>query len=368
MFAQLLLFIRIGTSMKRRIRRQLRANYPALFSPLHRKLRPWLHHELNSWRTKITIPLAVLSLLFLAANCRPSFLSFVEVDKNFVTTLDQRLANAVTFLSGCLAVLAWFYSNLGIKEPHGFRLVFRHAYLNTIFFYMVSVIVAMISISAFRKEFSKETLLQLILTVHYLFAIAFVILAVLFIEFKKIIDSKHLIRLYGKEFMADARREFYQQQLAANSKMLYTNTMESLQFQQTAFHFGPNPAADHRGILLTSDHDEVEYVITDVNLWLLAWALRPFARVVNYFDALEIGHTLQGNEAPWMIDPAIVIPRWRRWLIRQSIVYRKKRRAIAADETAQSILEKKLADYVAADDTEHAQYILQLFQQAYFHL
>src|SRR4051794_34512734 len=116
------MFTILFSSLREEIHKDLRISHPFLFRTFANRFKSWIHAILNSKWAFIPLGLFISIFILCTLHISPEWLSFIDFDEETFNRawIDQRITNSVALFSGCLALIAWFYTNVGIKEPHAY--------------------------------------------------------------------------------------------------------------------------------------------------------------------------------------------------------------------------------------------------------
>jgi len=374
MYKQLLMLF--GQSLKKASLKIIRGEKPHLFYSNRKKFKNACFKSVTNKYSIFLIFPALLLIYYIGTYIGPLFFTYIKMKDGSRSMIDQRISNIFTFLGGCLAVIAWFFTNLGIKEPHAYKLIFRNSYLYTAFYYIISLIVIMLLSSLWFEQVSDKIKINMIFAIHYLVILGLTPLIALVVQFVRVVDSKFFIRKYGEEFLSEVKNEYLAELIWQTSQTQYANLLKSNGFQIYSPHFfSQTQLNNHIGIDILpvlTNHGTVQqqqYEIEDINMGNLSIILQNIPKNhVNYFASLPLDSSYVVGSKAWFLNKANPIQDELLQGLKNSVILKKSKQKSSyetKDETAYSILSKKLSDYVRSDDKENVEEILLTFRNAY---
>jgi hypothetical protein len=234
----------------------------------------------------------------------------------------------------------------------------------------------MILSSLWFEQASTKVKINMVFTINYLVILGLTPLIALVIQFIKIVDSKFFIRKYGEEFLSDIKKEYLIELIWQTSQTVYANLLKSNGFQiYSPYFFSQTKLSNHTGVsilsVLTNNviTQNPQYEIEDINTHNLSVILQSLPKDhVNYFTSIPIYSSYVVGSKPWFLDNSNQVQDDLIQGLKNSVILKRIKqndRYKTKDETAYSILSKKLSDYVRSDDKENVEEILLIFRNAY---
>lgn len=164
-------------------------------------------------------------------------LDFIKYDdiKSAATLIDQRTSNIATIISMTLAVTAMLISNVVIKEPFIYQLLYSKSYLNFIIIYTLCTIGCLIMVGTFKDSFVKGNEYYFyngVLCGTYMVISVLILIGHLFKTLYDFINSTSLQEILTKELLQEAKTILLIDLLNSYSLVSYLNVMDKNGLQE----------------------------------------------------------------------------------------------------------------------------------------
>jgi len=202
-------------SLRKGVLHTIQSNHPALIADRY----SWFTKiilsltQKNSWWKVILMVIAILTIGTWFPVKFFQVISFKPVTPSLL--IDQRATNLATIISMTIAVIGFLLSNLSIKEPQTYKLLFERSKLYFIIYYSLTVIGSLILISTLRDTlpgdlFPKLVLMGTYMAVSVLFCIGYLFKTIISFASASIIQQE-LVRVAKIE----AKNKIYIQLISA---------------------------------------------------------------------------------------------------------------------------------------------------------
>lgn len=227
----------------------------------------------GSWKAVI---ITVLLFFYLSTVVNIDFLNFVDIDKKTIDSLvDQRTTNIAGIMSISLVVVGFLISNLAVRKPKAFSLLFGRSLFYLTIYLTLSTISCFILLSTFRNSFSEFYFIRMVLAGTYLAIIIIVLIGRLFQKIILFSNENEVNKLIENELIKDAKKDLKFNLVKLSSFDVFSKRMKSLGINHvynttfislTRFNYLLN--YDWQTSELDKDEKKKKYLI-DVNLVLL---------------------------------------------------------------------------------------------------
>ncbi|MGF7036779.1 hypothetical protein [Mucilaginibacter lappiensis] len=122
--------------------------------------------------------------------------------KDFVNAVDQRTGNLATISGMSLAVIAFLVSNLAIKEPYAYQLLFRKTKLYAVIIYVLSVLGLFVFVSTVHYLYTPGKIYEAFtVTAGFEFLTVIFLIGFLFIKIINFIDPEKIDEMMNAELV-----------------------------------------------------------------------------------------------------------------------------------------------------------------------
>jgi hypothetical protein len=230
-----------------------------------------------------------LTLFFAIPFINIDVLNFIPVKQETVYRLvDQRTANIVTFISISLAVVGFLISNLAIKEPFTYQLLFKRTYFYPVIIFVLTIAGCFIVLSTLRDAINPAMYSRYAINGTYLLLLSIGLVGYLFWKLKLFISDTSVNNEYRREvkklIVKDARRRA----LEKISNRIYEDYMNSLKIRKYSYADSIVRRLELKILSIEPVKHSKEYLISDVDLK----TLKQYARVIEMYDPLGIGEEI----------------------------------------------------------------------------
>ena len=159
----------------------------------------------GSWKVII---ISVLLFFYLSTVINIYFLNFVDIDKKTINSLvDQRTTNIASIMSISLVVVGFLMTNLAVKKPKAFSLLFERSLFYLTIYLTLSTISCFILLSTFRNSFSEFYFIRMVLAGTYLALFIIVLIGRLFQKIILFSDENEVNKLIDNKLIKEAKKD-----------------------------------------------------------------------------------------------------------------------------------------------------------------
>lgn len=195
-------------SLRKQAKTALKNKHIGLFTGKVPGLKNFLFDYFTDRRNWVSVILLVVLLLAFFTFVHVDFLGFISF-KEAKVLADQRTANVATIISMTLAIVGLLMSNMAIKEPLAYSVLFKQSYLYFIIYFTLTSIFLLVIISTLRDSFTQEYHYlydRLVLAGTYLALIVLFFIGHLFRTIIKVINPVHINKSLQAELVEEARQ------------------------------------------------------------------------------------------------------------------------------------------------------------------
>lgn len=271
-------------------KKETKSNHPNLYDSTLTKITDKfsdLFSHKNSWFTVfLLVFLFFCSSMFIDINT----INIVNLDIATVKLLvDQRTTNITGIISISLVVVGFLITNLAIKNPTTFALLFKKSLLYLTIYLTLSTIICFIILSTYRETLAEFYFTRMVLAGTYLSLIIIILIGVLFRKIILFSNENELNKLLEKELIKVAKEELKLSLVKANSFKIYKRKIETLglkyadntiliDFNRLLYH---NPKTEYKV------KNKSKYLI-DVNLLLLKWLIQSSKIKIESYSGVTL--------------------------------------------------------------------------------
>lgn len=327
----------------------------------------------KNWYSVIFLVISIFLLFnnpvvdWLASKIHIDFIKFIEI-KTVATIVDQRTSNIATIISMTLAVMAMLFSNMAVKEPFLYELLYERSLLNFIIIYTLTTIGCLIFLGTLRETFTdhEHYYYNAILIGSYLVMSILVGIAHLFRTVYYFINTKNVQDLLENGLILESKKNIYDELFKRHSSLIYKKIIQAEGLVQFTNHNMFRAGVSQQVITQFSAeiNDRNSLLIYDVNLENLKTFVEKTVSYPNrFYQEIQLNSIAKIHDDVILIEKVPLTARKKFGYYTEIFIFKPAKDLKPVDNRYYDYFEKKY--YEAVEDKKHKEVkkILDVFEK-----
>ncbi len=212
--------------LRHRVNVHIKPHHKDFFEPWHKSIVNKLLNYISERDRYILVPVIVFAVFAISFLIDFDYFNIVKITpKTLYSIVDQRTANIVIISSITLVVVGFLISNLAVKSPITYMLLFKKSFLYPIIYLTLSTIACLILTSTLRDTIDFFYFSRAVLAGTFLALLILILIGFLFRTIIKFTNDKEIAKMLDRELMREAKENTKEILLKKYSKEQYVNLM-----------------------------------------------------------------------------------------------------------------------------------------------